>query len=152
MNYAKCISTIKYTNKENAIENKLFVKAFEQAIDVFIHFKKPLLVLRLLNKLVRTNFSVFSIHFATLKAILYCNRELTQLSSTSKSLRATISQKNSLSSSSIKPSQEDLWENSMRLKPTNGARLPKQSLNILSRPRVQTHLCRNRSFFHFEEH
>jgi hypothetical protein len=136
LNYAKCVSTIKYTNKDNVIENKLFGKAFEQAIDVFIHFKKPLLVLRLLNKLVHTSFSVFSIHFATLKATLYCNLELIQLNNILKSLRVTISRKNSLSNSSIKPSLEDHWENSIKLKPTNGVRLPKQSLNILLRLKV----------------
>lgn len=71
LNYAKCVSTIKYTNKGNARENKLFGRAFSEAIDVFIHFKKPLLVLRCINKLIRTAFCCFTIHHCILKAIIY---------------------------------------------------------------------------------
>lgn len=71
LNYAKCVSTIKYTNKGNLSENKLFGRAFSEAIDVFIHFKKPLLVLRCINKLKRTNCCPFSIHQATVKALIY---------------------------------------------------------------------------------
>lgn len=71
MNYAKCISSIKYTNRGNPKENKLFGRAFSEAIDVFIYFKKPLLVLRCLNKLERSSYSPFEIHHAHIKAIIY---------------------------------------------------------------------------------
>ena len=71
LNYAKCISSIKFTNKGNAKENKLFGRAFSEAIEVFIHFNKPLLVLRCLNKLKRTECSPFEIHHATIKAVIY---------------------------------------------------------------------------------
>lgn len=88
--YAKNVSTIKYTNKGNAAENKVFGRAFAEAIDIFIHFKKPLLVLRLLNKLKRTHFCQFALHFATLKALTYCNFALIQSNSAWMILRPMI--------------------------------------------------------------
>jgi hypothetical protein len=93
--FAKNVSTIKYTNKGNAAENKLFGRAFSEAIDVFIHFKKPLLVLRLLNKLKRTQFCPFSLHFAAIKAVLYCKSPIIQWSSALRTPRPTTSPENS---------------------------------------------------------
>ena len=90
LSFAKNVSTIKYTNKGNQTENKLFGRAFSEAIDVFIHFKKPLLVLRLLNKLKRTEFCPFALHFSTLKAVLYRKLLIIQLNSASRILKSTI--------------------------------------------------------------
>ena len=89
LNYAKCVSTIKFTNKGNSKENKLFGRAFSEAIDVFIHFNKPLLVLRCLNKLRRTLCSPFEIHHATIKSIIFCTLYATQCNHTSLILKQT---------------------------------------------------------------
>eukprot|EP00919_Chromeraceae_sp_WS-2016_P041802 GHVR01099529.1.p1 GENE.GHVR01099529.1~~GHVR01099529.1.p1 ORF type:complete len:275 (-),score=25.64 GHVR01099529.1:669-1493(-) len=53
--YAKNVVSAKYVNKDNHQENKHFGRAFIQAINTFIHFNKPLMVLRALKKLLRTN-------------------------------------------------------------------------------------------------
>jgi hypothetical protein len=114
--YAKNVSTINYTNKGNAIENKLFGRAFNESIDVFIHFKKPLLVLRLLNKLKRTQFCHFDLHFATIKAVAYCKSSVMQLSNASRIPRPMTSAGKSFLSLLRPPSRENLLESTTRLK------------------------------------
>ena len=120
--YAKNISSIKYTNKGNLNENRLFGRAFSEAIDVFIHFKRPLLVLRCLKKLKRTNYCPFSIHFATLKAAQYCTLSLTQLSSICAILRPATLPKSSSLSSWNRPSRAILLDSTTIASPRDGRR------------------------------
>jgi hypothetical protein len=60
LNYAKNVASIIYTNKNNKEENKYFSNAFSEAIKVFIFFKKPLLVIKCLKKLIKTNYCQFT--------------------------------------------------------------------------------------------
>lgn len=63
----------RFINKANAKENKIFGKAFAGAVKTFIHFNKPLLVIKALKKLLKTKFDPFTEHYWSVKAIAYCN-------------------------------------------------------------------------------
>ena len=71
--YAKNVTSGRFINKANAKENKIFGKAFAGAVKTFIHFNKPLLVIKALKKLLKTKFDLFTEHYWSVKAIAYCN-------------------------------------------------------------------------------
>ena len=71
--YAKNVSTAKFVNKGNADENKLYAEAFSEAIKIFIFFNKPLLVVKCLKKMMKTNHDPYLEHFILMKALLYRN-------------------------------------------------------------------------------
>ena len=130
LNYAKNVSTIKYTNKDNARENKLFGRAFEEAVNIFIHYKKPLLVLRCLKKLIRTGYCPFSIHFTTLKALAYCTLSAIQLRSTCGTPRPMISRRSSFKSLWRARSRGTLLVSSMRQPSSSGKSLCSKNSTI----------------------
>lgn len=55
--YARNVVEVRYANKNNKKFNKLYFKAFAQSINVFIQARKPLLCIKALKKLQRTNHS-----------------------------------------------------------------------------------------------
>lgn len=70
--YAKNITSARYYNKDNLKENKLYAKAFAQAIRTFIHFNKPLMAIRAHKKLILTKHDPYLCHFWTLKTLNFC--------------------------------------------------------------------------------
>ena len=54
--WSKNVVSAKFVNKKNLKENSLYGKANNQAILVFIHFNKPLLVLKSFKKLLKTKY------------------------------------------------------------------------------------------------
>ncbi len=54
--WSKNVVSAKFVNKKNLKENKLYGKANNEAILVFIHFNKPLLVLKSFKKLLKTQY------------------------------------------------------------------------------------------------
>ena len=69
--YAKNVASAKYINKENVKENKLYSKAFANAVNTFIHFNKPLLVIKSMKKLLKTQSDPFTEQFWSIKVINY---------------------------------------------------------------------------------
>ena len=77
-NYAKNITSARYVNKSNIKENKVYCKAFSNAVKTFIQFNKPLLVIKALKKLLKTQVDAFTEHYWIVKAINYCKFILNQ--------------------------------------------------------------------------
>lgn len=57
LTWSKNVVGAKFNNKKNLKENKLYAKANSEAIIVFIHFDKPLLVLKSFKNLLKTNYN-----------------------------------------------------------------------------------------------
>lgn len=55
MIFAKNVISAKFVNKNNSKLNQLYFKAFGECVDLFIKLKKPLLVIKALKKLAKTN-------------------------------------------------------------------------------------------------
>jgi len=73
LKWSKNIVSAKFVNKKNLKENKLYGKANLEAILVFIHFDKPLLVLKSFKRLLKANLNDFETKLMTLRVIIYCN-------------------------------------------------------------------------------
>lgn len=71
--YAQNVGSAKYVNKSNKKENKLYAKAFSNSIRVFIHYNKPLMVIRTLKKLIKTEYDPFLTLSSTIRSIIYRN-------------------------------------------------------------------------------
>ena len=70
--FAKNITSARYINKGNVKENKIYCRAFAGAVKTFISFNKPLLVIKALKKLLKTDSDKFTELFCSVKAINYC--------------------------------------------------------------------------------
>ena len=73
LTFAKNITSARYINKSNVKENKIYCRAFAGAVKTFIYFNKPLLVIKALKKLLKTDSDKFTELFYTVKAINYRN-------------------------------------------------------------------------------
>ena len=73
LKWSKNVAGAKFVNKKNLKENKLVAKANSQAILVFIHFDKPLLVLKSFKKLFNANYNELELKLITLRVLGYCN-------------------------------------------------------------------------------
>ncbi len=71
--YAKNVSSAKYINKGNVKENKLYIKAFFNAIKVFIRVRKPMLAIRAHKKLIKTKADPYLTLLSSIKVIAFRN-------------------------------------------------------------------------------
>ena len=76
LKWSKSVASAKFTNKKNLRENKLVAKANSEAIFVFIHFDKPLLVLKSFKKLLNANHNEFDLKLMSLRVLAYCKNLL----------------------------------------------------------------------------
>lgn len=72
LRWSKNVVSAKFVNKKNLKENKLFAQANFEAIFVFIHFDKPLLVLKSFKKLLKANHNDFDTKLMALRVLIYC--------------------------------------------------------------------------------
>lgn len=72
LKWSKNVVSAKFANKKNLKENKLYAQANFEAIFVFIHFDKPLLVLKSFKKLLKANHNDFDTKLMSLRVLIYC--------------------------------------------------------------------------------
>jgi hypothetical protein len=70
--WSKNVVSAKFFNKNNQKENKLYGKANSEAILIFIHFDKPLLVLKSFKKIIASKYNNFDVSLVTLRVLAYC--------------------------------------------------------------------------------
>ena len=73
LKWSKNVAGAKFVNRKNLKENKLVAQANSEAILVFIHFDKPLLVLKSFKKLLSANHNELEVKLMTLRVLRYCN-------------------------------------------------------------------------------
>jgi hypothetical protein len=73
LKWSKNVVSAKFVNKNNLKENHLYSKANYEAILVFIHFDKPLLVLKSFKKLLNAKDNEVDLKLMTLRVLAYCN-------------------------------------------------------------------------------
>ncbi len=73
LRWSKNVASAKFVNKKNLKENKLYARANFEAILVFIHFDKPLLVLKSFKRLLNACPSDIDTKLMTLRVLGYCN-------------------------------------------------------------------------------
>lgn len=73
LKWSKNVVSANFVNKKNLKENKLYAQANLEAVLVFIHFDKPLLVLKSLKRLWKANSLEFDTKLMTLRVLIYCN-------------------------------------------------------------------------------
>jgi hypothetical protein len=70
--WSKNVANAGFVNKKNIKENKLYAKANSEAIHVFIHFDKPLMVLKSFKKFLNAKYDEFETKTMTLRVLSYC--------------------------------------------------------------------------------
>lgn len=98
LNYANNVTSARYINKKNQKQNKIYNKAFSAAVRTFIHFNKPLLVIKAMKRLLKTQSDPFVENYWSIKAINYCTNYSIQLMKPQQTKKFPKFQKNSLKS------------------------------------------------------
>ena len=78
LRWAKNVASAQYLNKNNQKINSIFFRAFGQALKLFIRLGKPMLALKTLRKLLKTNVDPTVTHLYRLTALLYFEKAITQ--------------------------------------------------------------------------